>query len=102
MDPYKLHASEGEKGTITVVISIYSFIIVCCYLQDFQETNFSALRKITKKHDKMTNRETGSEWMKRIVSTSILKDDKNLSKLKDRIEVRSCFDLKSVLSQISM
>ena len=40
-----------------------------------------------KKHDKITNRETGGDWMKEIVDASPLKGDKKISKLKNNIEV---------------
>ena len=54
-------------------------------------TNYSALRKIMKKHDKVTNRKSGSDWMKEVVDSSPIKGDKKTDKktdkMKDNIEV---------------
>ena len=55
--------------------------------QDFQETNYTALRKIMKKHDKIMSRDSGADWMKRVVDVSSLAANKKMTKTMDDIEV---------------
>ena len=89
------HGSDKTQKISKKILFIFTNLVLLFYphkiWQEFRETNFSALRKITKKHDKMTNRETGAAWMKSDVTSSALKDDKHLTQLKDEIEVlNSC------------
>ena len=75
-----------KKSVQDMKFAISEIYLMLKKIEIYRELNFTGFRKLTKKHDKILQRETGKSFMKQKIEKAAFWKDKNLGRQLDGLE----------------